>query len=126
MEDQKFRDTVITQLAELQVGQKTMADTLNEIKDHLDSLSGRVSDTERNLLLHPSECPIKELVFRLERDIVSGNHPGAKDTIDRVIKLEGVSNILRAYKRLAWALLFLNVILALIHAPELLKYGLSK
>lgn len=122
-EDRDFREHVVEKLGKLETGQENIVSTLTEIKDDLSGLSDRVMATEQNLILHAAKCPIREMVVSLEKDVVSGRHPGSKDISDRVSKLEGLATSLVTYKRLAWVVVILVIFLTLIHAAEVVKAG---
>jgi hypothetical protein len=128
-----FQVHVVTSLGELHEGQKHIIhrlDTMNGTMSTLFRLHGENKDA---IIRHATECPMREDIVEIRRELSTGDHPGSKAVQIELERFQQMEARVRGSKEaserwLKWlrpAILligFIVLVLILVHAKELLHY----
>jgi hypothetical protein len=76
-EDPQFREKVLVTLGKLEEQGISSLDHLKRINGSIRNLYERQEETDKKLLEHQIDCPVKSVVNEIERRLSTGDHPGS-------------------------------------------------
>ena len=88
MEDTEFREKVLVGLTKLEQQGETTLSHLQQINGSVKTLFNRVEASEKALLEHQIECPVKDKVELIQMELMSGSHPGSAEVRKELLEAE--------------------------------------
>ena len=85
---ESLHNEVIKGIARLEEGQFGIRDRLDKINGSVGKLWHELAETQKDIIEHKVECPLRDKLEHLDLQLARGEHPGSKAMHQRIEKLE--------------------------------------